>query len=149
MKFLNFMLTLTLAVAGSAMADDVRYGSECGLTDLNGDESWVDIEERKTITLWEETTDEQIHALPLLAKQQLIIGANQLQDHRFGSTVEAVRSLMAASSGAEVHVSSFKVNGRKFTIVNHYPGDNPYGAIFKFGTRKLVAVTSDSDVICL
>jgi hypothetical protein len=145
----SFLILAALTLSFSAQARDMRFGSECGLVDSSGDEALVDVGRPRSLG---RATDAQIHALPTLVKQQLIIAARHLIDEHvaveFRDSVEAANCLREGSEAGDLSVYDFRVNGRRYTQVMTYPGGNPYGVIFLAETRTVVAFTQDSDIVC-
>ena len=137
------LLALFFVVSLNAMA-----GSECGLTDSK-DESWVEL---KSVDLTR-ASNARINALPTLTKQQLIITAKTFNDFGNGpseinNTVDAVEYLRQNSDGLHLSVNNYRVNRRLVTEVLHYPGDNANAAIFKTGTRTIIAFNGDDSITC-
>lgn len=64
---------------------------------------------------------------------------------RFGIT-QAIESLSENSEGGDVYLTVFRFKGVVYTIVQYYPGGNPYGYVFKGAT--VVARRTDGDLLC-
>lgn len=94
--------------------------------------------------------DKKVARLPTLTKQQIIIAAKKMAAEEDVSTItnteSAVKYLLEA--GFELSVSHFTVNGKEFTEVKHWPGDNPYGIIFLKDTLHIVAANEDGSIAC-
>lgn len=145
-KTLIVMASFFAATASFAAGE---LGSQCRLTDDNANHTWEEIPNDTFDSDLSHATRRQIEKLPTLVKQQLIIAVRIQAEEVVKSAYAAVQLLREASSDGDLYVYHLKINGRKYTVVKHYPGDNPYGVIFAYGTTRAVAVMSDSDVICL
>ena len=138
------LFSLVLAITANA-----KPGSQCGLTD-SIDDSWITTA-RRSLT---DASDRTISNLPTLTKQQLIIAANEEskrrgENEKFQSAVEAVDYLRESSTSNDVTIIHMEVDGRRMvTLVEIYPGENPYGSIFAQGTRRVIAYEKDSSVEC-
>lgn len=122
-------------------------GSKCGLTDATS-EDW---EQSKSVDLSNANSTE-INALPTLTKQQLIIAARyratRFSETEIRNTVQAVEYLRHNSDAHTLSVDHFAYRGERYTQVLHFPGDNPYGVIFKRETAHVVAYNSDDSISC-
>lgn len=135
-----------LALITSAHAAEL--GSKCGLLDTNESDEWRSA--GRSISLDADTSAEELAALPLLTKQQLIIAAKYFanesdSDVEIRNTFEAVQ-YMSGSDG--INVQNYQVKRRRITEVMTYPGENPYSVIFKRGTKQVIAYGKDGTVYC-
>ncbi|MFM8314313.1 MAG: hypothetical protein ACKOA8_08520 [Deltaproteobacteria bacterium] len=123
----------------------------CGLPDQHNDDTMTTLKKYDL----SEMGAEEIHNLPLLTQQQLIISAKEaVKEDRMASlpvthTLSAVQVLRENSEMETVFVTDLLFKGRKFTFVEFYPGGNPSGYYFSFGTKKIIATNGDSTVTCL
>lgn len=150
-NLMTVFLVLTMALPAMARQQFPKkakpaYGSQCGLTDLYGDDSWR--ESGKGIDL-RSASPSTIAQLPTIIKQQLIIAAHHQGEEQNLNTLGAVEFFREFSEGGDLSISHFRVNGELFTQVLFYPGGNPGGSIFRYGQLRIIADISDSDVVCV
>lgn len=141
----NTFLALVLIFASQFAFAETKFGSECGLTDTK-DDTWQD---GKSYNL-NRATKSQIEKLPTLIKQQIIITAKEAaksndDGEKIVNTQAAVDYLRRADGPVVTH---YIVRGTKITEVLAYPGDNPVGNIFAYGTTHIIAENGDDDIIC-
>lgn len=152
-----FTLSLTLP-SFSAHAARIP-GSACGLSDYYGGDDEGE-EEIYTLTGRQidlsRMSDAEILALPALAKRQILAAAElELADmitsgeYSVTGILSAVRGLRKFSGGETVTLNDFDYQGRRFTQVKYFPGDNPGGVIFKRDSTDAIATINDSDINCL
>jgi|GEM_PF-6243790 len=86
--------------------------------------------------------------LTSLQKSQIIITAKHYAQPvpRTMTIAMAIESLMSNSEGGDVYFTLYKFKNTVYSVVEHYPGGNPYGLVFK-GT-KIVAERTDGDLNC-
>lgn len=145
----NHFILLSLCLSISAFATS-RLGSKCGLTDSMGEEGW------EKVGKWTElsrATDEKISKLPTLMKQQLIITAKEeaarfKEEVEIKNTLDAVKYLRENSEAGDLYLQDQRVKGKVYTEVVHFPGGNPYGAIFAKGSLRVIAFNQDDTLYC-
>lgn len=145
-------------VSTTAMAD-VRYGSQCGLSDSIEDGQY-NYDESKTLNISSKEYDGSnpiLKANQLSKKNQirvLITGRDQAarnskeEAKKIKSTQLAIQYLDDGSEGGEAYIQTFTFKGKKFIEVISYPGGNPYGLIFPEKSTKPLASLNDGDLIC-
>jgi hypothetical protein len=143
----NFLWLAFFILSSNSVYAETRWGSECGLTDQK-DDSWVEV--GKGLNL-QKASKAEIRKLPTLIKQQLIIMAKEFakgsEDNiPIRCAVEAVGYLNGTDGGP--YVFTYLVGGKEYTEVLIYPGDNPFGVIFKQGTTTIVADNGDDSISC-
>jgi hypothetical protein len=151
-KFLMSLLAVIFSLNSWAQVEESRsnnLGSACGLTDFKDTEDgWKEIGPSYELYNY---SAEQIEKLPSLTQFQLIITANWLlsrdeeSENTISRTVDAVEYL---KNNGDPYVSDYRVNGKVYTEVVSYPGDNAAGLIFKQGTSEVVAFNGDDDIFC-
>lgn len=107
--------------------------------DLSEEEGVRDL---RTVVVTENTR------LTSLQKSQIIKTATHYTDRAVRNmTIKmAIKSLMSNSEGGDLYYRVFKFKNTVYTMVEHYPGGNPYGLVFK-GT-EIVAERTDGDLNC-
>ena len=53
------------------------------------------------------------------------------------------------SEGGDVYLKNFTYLGEKYTDVLSYPGGNPVGTIYKYGSSKPFATNGDGSISCV
>ena len=144
------LLSLTLLTL-NAWGAPPRLGSQCGLTDSwgggGGEETWKPLGARDLAV--HELTPHQLAALPNATRFQLVRAAQfQCDTCRVTTAASAMKILSSASSGGEVYLHNFRVRGGIFTAIRYFPGDNPVGPIFIYGSGMQVATNEDDTVVC-
>lgn len=126
-----------------------KPGSQCGLTDYwggpddqNGPEWKFDDGQSIELT---NLKPSQILSLPIITQRQLMAAAEG--EGRI-NPIKAVEWLTTGSDGGEAYVEQFTFKGELYDAVIHYPGDNPYGVIFKHESVEPHAYNNDGDVTC-
>ncbi|MBC7690970.1 MAG: hypothetical protein H7222_04325 [Methylotenera sp.] len=95
---------------------------------------------------------EMIARLPAIARKQLILYARSdagSPPQPITTVTAAVQLLVDGSEGGEVDLENFSLEGRRFTRLLWYPGGNPYGVIFAYGTTRKLATLGDGDFSCV
>lgn len=107
--------------------------------DLSEEEGVRDL---RTVVVTENTR------LTSLQKSQIIITARHYSNPapRTMTIAKAIESLMSNSEGGDLYYRVFKFKNVVYSIVEHYPGGNAYGLVFK-GT-EIVAERTDGDLNC-
>ncbi len=130
-----------------AISSGPRFGAQCGLTDVKND-TW---KQGKSYNL-ERATRKQIEALPGLIKQQLLVAAleslrsyGDSEQDKIQTVHDAVSYFRRAYGPVVTH---YIVNDHKVTEVLAFPGDNPVGVYFEYGSTLIVAENGDDDIVC-
>jgi hypothetical protein len=86
--------------------------------------------------------------LSALQKKQIIITAKRYAERapRTMTLAMAIDLLSDNSEGGDLSYMVFRFKGKTYNLVQHYPGGNPYGLVFK-GT-EIVAERTDGDLNC-
>ncbi len=107
--------------------------------DLSEDEGVTDL---RTIVVMPTTR------LTSLQKTQIITTAKHYANTtpRTMTLPIAIKELMRNSEAGDVYIKIFKFKNTVYSIVEHYPGGNAFGLVFK-GT-KIVAERTDGDLNC-
>lgn len=140
-------LTLNLMISNLVYADFLP-GSKCGLSDDADADSWTLMPGNRYALSRANT--QRINGLPTLLRHQLVIAAKSAANGEveINNALDAVNYLRHNSDSSTLDVYDFRFNGNEFTQIKHYPGDNPYGFIFKRGTKNLFAYNEDGSVRC-
>ena len=141
-----FRIIVLISLIGVMGFATSKWGSECGLTD-DKDESWKEISRPLYVGRLKAA---KIAKLPTLTKQQIIITAKDFAKGdddapKIKKTVEAIEYLKRADGP---YVTNYQVRGRRYTEVIAYPGDNPVGLVFEYGSRHVVASNGDDSIEC-
>lgn len=139
--FLTFGFFLSITSISYAQS-----ASECELSEKK-DESWIEVEE--TLNL-EKYSSSEINLLATVTKQQVIITAKKIakdnaEEIVIKGTLDAV-NFLNQSEGP--YISNYTVNGKNYTEILAYLGDNPVGLIFERGTTRIIAYNNDETISC-
>ena len=107
--------------------------------DLSEEEGVRDL---RTVVVTENTQ------LTSLQKSQIIKTATHYTDRAVRNmTIKmAIKSLMSNSEGGDLYYRVFKFKNVVYSIVEHYPGGNAFGLVFK--ATEIVAERTDGDLNC-
>ncbi len=141
----KFILLMTLISSSMALAAiSPKWGAECGLTDAK-DDSWKEL---KSYNL-NSASEEELAKLPTLVKQQVIVAAKYFASDdpsvKIYGTNDAVEFLRRSDGP---YITHYLVGGKRFTEVLSFPGDNPVGLVFAYGSLHVVAKNGDNDIMC-
>lgn len=84
--------------------------------------------------------------LSKLQKNQIIATAKRYTGKNRVTITAAINDLMENSEGGDLYYKVFKFKNVRYTMVEYYPGGNPYGVVFK--GLEAVAHRTDGDLNC-
>jgi hypothetical protein len=104
------------------------------------------VKELRTLSIDQESKLTALQAEQLIQTAKWYKSEYKGSDEQPMTAQEAIAYLADSSEGGDILITVFKFEAKVYTIVQAFPGGNPYGLVFK--GRTALAERTDGDVTC-